>query len=100
MWVFKIIIFENFKVGDLFFIFCDDNYFYKLNVEFFNYDIFIDIIIFDYSLGKEIYGEIYILIERVGENVLDFNVFFEEEFYRVIIYGVFYLCGYKDKIEL
>lgn len=99
-WVSKAIISENFKVGDLSFIFCDDNYLHKLNVEFLNHDTLTDIITFDYSLGKEVHGEVYISIERVGENASDFNVSFEEELHRVIIHGVLHLCGYKDKTEL
>ncbi len=99
-WVSKAIISENFKVGDLSFIFCDDNYLHKLNVEFLNHDTLTDIITFDYSLGKEVHGEIYISIERVEENASEFNVSFEEELHRVIIHGVLHLCGYKDKTQL
>ena len=98
-WVTKTIVSEGFKEGDLTFIFCDDEYLHKINLEFLNHDTLTDIITFDYTLGKEIHGEIYISIDRVKENASEFNVSFEEELHRVIIHGVLHLCGYKDKSE-
>ncbi|HAT63887.1 MAG TPA: rRNA maturation RNase YbeY [Flavobacteriaceae bacterium] len=98
-WVTKTIVSEGFKEGDLTFIFCDDEYLYKINLEFLNHDTLTDIITFDYTLGKEIHGEIYISIDRVKENASEFQVSFEEELHRVIIHGVLHLCGYKDKSE-
>ena len=98
-WVTKTIVSEGFKEGDLTFIFCDDEYLHKINLEFLNHDTLTDIITFDYTLGKEIHGEIYISIDRVKENASEFKVSFEEELHRVIIHGVLHLCGYKDKSE-
>ena len=98
-WVTKTIVSEGFKEGDLTFIFCDDEYLYKINLEFLNHDTLTDIITFDYTLGKEIHGEIYISIDRGKENASEFQVSFEEELHRVIIHGVLHLCGYKDKSE-
>lgn len=98
-WVAKTIVSEGLKEGDLTFIFCDDEYLHKINLEFLNHDTFTDIITFDYTLGKEIHGEIYISIDRVKENASEFQVSFEEELHRVIIHGVLHLCGYKDKSE-
>jgi rRNA maturation RNase YbeY len=98
-WITKTIITENFKVGEVSFVFCEDDYLYDLNVEFLNHDTLTDIITFDYSLGNEIHGEIYISIDRVKENASEFNVSFQEELHRVIIHGILHLCGYKDKSE-
>ena len=58
-----------------------------------------DIISFDYSLGKEINGEIYVSVERVSENAKIFNTSFENELHRVIIHGILHYCGYRDKSE-
>ncbi len=96
-WISKAIVSEKFKEGDINYIFCDDEYLHKLNVEFLHHDTLTDIISFDYSMGKIIQGDIYISIERVRDNAKDFNVFFYEELNRVMIHGVLHYCGYKDK---
>ncbi|WP_339916202.1 rRNA maturation RNase YbeY [Yeosuana marina] len=96
-WISKAIESENLKEGDINYIFCDDEYLHKLNVEFLNHDTLTDIISFDYTIGKIIQGDIYISIERVRDNANDFNVSFLEEVNRVMIHGVLHYCGYKDK---
>lgn len=96
-WISKTIASEGFKLGDLTFIFCDDECLHKINLEFLKHDTLTDIITFDYCIGKEIHGEVYISIERVTENASEFEVSFKEELLRVIIHGVLHLCGYKDK---
>lgn len=98
-WIESIIIFENYKVGELNFVFCDDNYLHKLNVEFLKHDTLTDIISFDYKVGKKLHGDVYISIERVVDNAKDFKVNFQEELQRVIIHGILHFCGYKDKTE-
>lgn len=98
-WISSTISNERFKEGEINYIFCDDSYLHKLNVEFLNHDTLTDIISFDYSIGKELHGDIYISIERVTDNASDFNVEFLEELHRVIIHGILHYCGYKDKIN-
>ena len=98
-WIESIIISENYKVGELNFIFCDDNYLHKLNVEFLKHDTLTDIISFDYKVGKKLHGDVYISVERVADNAKDFKVNFQEELQRVIIHGILHFCGYKDKTE-
>lgn len=96
-WISEIILQENHQLGDLTYVFCDDAYLHKLNVQFLNHDTLTDIISFDNSLGKQIHGEIYISIERVRENANTYRVAFLEELHRVVIHGVLHFCGYKDK---
>lgn len=98
-WITETILEENCKVGDIDYIFCSDNYLYQLNVDFLNHDTLTDIISFDYSVGKELHGEIYISVDRVMENASDFEVSFENEMSRVMIHGILHYCGYKDKSE-
>ena len=98
-WISKIILHENHELGDLTYVFCDDAYLHKLNVQFLNHDTLTDIISFDNSLGKQIHGEIYISVERVKENAGTYQVAFLEELHRVIIHGVLHFCGYKDKTK-
>lgn len=98
-WISKIILHENHELGDLTYVFCDDAYLHKLNLQFLNHDTLTDIISFDNSLGKQIHGEIYISVERVKENAGTYQVAFLEELHRVIIHGVLHFCGYKDKTK-
>lgn len=88
---------EGFSVGELSFIFCDDKYLHKINLEFLNHDTLTDIITFDYSSEDEIAGEIYISIDRVNENAKSFNQDTAQEIRRIIIHGVLHLLGSKDK---
>lgn len=98
-WISAIILNENFEEGELSYIFCDDEYLHKLNVEFLKHDTLTDIISFDNSLGNQINGDIFISVERVKENASKFNTTFENELHRVIIHGVLHYCGYKDKTK-
>ena len=98
-WISSVISSEQFREGDINYIFCDDKYLHKLNVEFLNHDTLTDIISFDYTVGKELHGDVYISIERVKENARDFKVSFEDELNRVLVHGVLHYCGYKDKSD-
>lgn len=98
-WISDVISSEGFQVGEINYIFCNDSYLNKINQEFLNHDTFTDIISFDYTLGKEIGGDIFISIERVLENAEKFNEVFENELYRVMIHGVLHFMGYKDKTK-
>ncbi len=98
-WVGDVISSEGFQVGEINYIFCDDSYLNKINQEFLNHDTFTDIISFDYTLGKEVGGDIFISIERVLENAEKFNEVFETELHRVMIHGILHFMGYKDKTK-
>ena len=96
-WISQVILSEDKKEGEINFIFCDDEYLHKLNVEYLDHDTLTDVISFDYSLGNELHGDVFISVERVAENAKDFEVTFAQEIKRVIIHGVLHYCGYKDK---
>ena len=98
-WISKAINSENCKEGELNYIFCSDDYLHKINVDFLNHDTLTDIISFDYSVGKELHGDVYISVERVEDNAKDFGVSFGDELARVMIHGILHYCGYKDKSE-
>lgn len=98
-WIGDVISSEGFQVGEINYIFCDDSYLNKINQEFLNHDTFTDIISFDYTLGKEVGGDIFISIERVLENAEKFNEVFETELHRVMIHGILHFIGYKDKTK-
>ena len=96
-WISNCIDDRGYTVGEINYIFCDDDYLLKLNVEFLEHDTFTDIISFDYTLGKLISGDIFISIERVQENAQKFSQTFENELHRVMIHGVLHYLGLKDK---
>jgi probable rRNA maturation factor len=99
-WIAQVILSENKKEGEINYIFCDDEYLHKINVEHLGHDTLTDIISFDYSIGNEIHGDIFISTERVADNAIDFNVSFDEELKRVLVHGVLHYCGYKDKSDV
>lgn len=96
-WITRIIYSEGFEVGEINYIFCDDEYLCKINMEYLNHDTLTDIISFDYSVGNLLQGDIFISVERVADNAKDFNVTFDDELKRVLSHGVLHYCGYKDK---
>jgi rRNA maturation RNase YbeY len=98
-WIGRIIASEQKSEGEISYVFCDDDYLLELNQQYLQHDTLTDIISFDYSLGNELSGDIFISVERVQENAEIFNQSFENELLRVISHGVLHYCGYKDKTE-
>lgn len=98
-WIDAVIESEGKEPGEINYIFCDDEYLHKMNLEYLDHDTFTDIISFDYTIGDLISGDIFISIERVRENAKEYEVSFNEELLRVLSHGVLHYCGYKDKTE-
>ncbi|PCI07021.1 MAG: rRNA maturation RNase YbeY [Flavobacteriaceae bacterium] len=98
-WISQSIEKEQFKLGEVNYIFCSDEQLLKKNIEFLNHDTLTDIISFDYTMGKLISGDIFISIDRVTENANTFKTSFNDELNRVMIHGILHYCGYKDKAD-
>lgn len=99
-WLKKISQLEGFKIGELNYIFCSDEYLYQINVDYLSHDTYTDIITFDNSdEEKMIEGDIFISIERVRENASKHQQEETAELSRVISHGLFHLMGYKDKSQ-
>lgn len=98
-WIDLVIESEDKIPGEINYIFCDDAYLHKINVEYLNHDTLTDVISFDYCIGDLISGDIFISVERVADNANDFGVSFSDELLRVMCHGVLHYCGYKDKLE-
>ena len=96
-WLKEVISSEGKKIGEISFIFCDDEYLLEINQKYLDHDTYTDIISFDNSVGNILGGDIFISTERVMENAGNFNVSFDEELKRVMVHGVLHFCGYKDK---
>lgn len=99
LWLEDVVKTEGRVLGEVDYVFCDDEFLLALNQEFLNHDTLTDIITFDNNIGKTIHGEIYISTDRVKENSLEFGVSMENELARVVVHGLLHLCGYKDKSE-
>ena len=98
-WLERVINSEEKKNYEINFIFCDDEYLHKINVQYLDHDTYTDIISFDNSVDDLLAGDIFISIERVKENAQEFNVDFTDELKRVLVHGILHFCGYKDKTE-
>lgn len=83
---------------ELDYIFCSDNYLLRMNKQYLQHDDLTDVITFDLSPSEEMMqGEIYISVERVAENAIQFGAPYQRELLRVMFHGALHLCGYKDK---
>ena len=87
------------KIGDINVIFCSDNYILDVNMKYLQHDYFTDIITFDYCEGKVLSGDLFISVDSVRENSIEFGTDFEEELHRVIVHGGLHLVGYDDHTE-
>ena len=85
------------SVGDLTYIFCDDEKILEVNRRFLGHDYYTDVITFDYSSAKNLSGDIYISLETVASNAEEIGVPFEQELRRIIIHGLLHLTGQGDK---
>lgn len=98
-WITEVIQRRQKKVGNISYLFCDDEYLLGVNRQYLNHDTYTDIITFDYVAADLISGDIMISVERVGENAEKFGVPAEQELHRVIIHGVLHLLGQGDKSD-
>ena len=85
------------KVGEIGYLFCDDEKILEVNREYLQHDYYTDIITFDYDEGDVINGDLVISLDTVRSNAGLFGKTYEEELYRVIIRGILHLCGINDK---
>ena len=85
------------KVGDIGYMFVDDEKILEVNREYLGHDYYTDIITFDYDETDTIHGDTVISLDTVRTNAVKFGKSYEEELYRVIIHGILHLCGINDK---
>ena len=85
------------KVGEIAYIFVDDEEILRVNRAYLQHDYYTDIITFDYTEGDTISGDLFISLDTVRTNAEQFDKPYEEELHRVIIHGILHLCGINDK---
>ena len=96
-WLYHISTSENFKIGKLTYVFCDNDFLLRINQKYLKHDYYTDVITFDYSNQKEINGDILISVEQVTLNSKKYNESKLDELYRVMAHGLLHLIGYNDK---
>lgn len=87
------------RIGNISIIFCSDNYVLDINQKYLQHDYFTDIITFDYCEGDRLSGDLFISVDSVRENSVEFVTEFKDELNRVIIHGLLHLVGYDDHTE-
>ena len=100
VWLEKLILQEEKKLGKINYIFVTDDGLLKVNQDFLKHDYYTDIITFDYVKGKTISADIFVSLPRISENALAHSKDFQSELHRVLAHGLLHLCGYKDKTEV
>ena len=84
-------------LGDIAYIFCNDEKIIEVNRQFLQHDYYTDIITFDYSRGKLISGDMFISLDTVATNAEMVKDAYDRELLRVVIHGILHLCGINDK---
>ena len=85
------------KIGEIGYLFCDDEKILEVNREYLGHDYYTDIITFDYCEGATLNGDLVISLDTVRSNAEKFQKTYDEELHRVIIHGILHLCGINDK---
>ena len=96
-WIKKVAASYGKTVGEVGYLFCDDEKILDVNHEYLQHDYYTDIITFDYDEGDQINGDLVISLDTVRTNAELFGKTYEEELHRVIIHGILHLCGINDK---
>lgn len=99
LWLQNVAQSENFEIADLNYVFVSDDELYEMNVKYLNHNTLTDIITFNYVENELVSGDIFISVDRVKDNAVDFNVSFEHELLRVMVHGLLHLMNYNDKTD-
>lgn len=96
-WVKRVAASYGRKVGDVAYIFCDDEEILRVNRQYLQHDYYTDIITFDYDEDDVVSGDLFISLDTVRTNAEQLGLPYEQELNRVIIHGILHLCGINDK---
>ena len=96
-WIKRVAAAHGKKVGEIGYLFCDDEKILEVNRQYLQHDYYTDIITFDYTEGNTISGDLFISLDTVASNAEQQHTPYDEELHRVIVHGVLHLCGINDK---
>ena len=87
------------QIGNISIILCSDNYILDVNQKYLQHDYFTDIITFDYCEGDKLSGDLFISVDTVKDNAIEYGTEFHDELNRVMVHGLLHLIGYDDHCE-
>lgn len=96
-WVERVAGSYGMRVGDIAYIFCNDDRILEVNRQYLGHDYYTDIITFDYSTTHTISGDLFISLDTVKSNAEMLATDPQRELLRVVIHGILHLCGINDK---
>ena len=96
-WIKKVAASYGRKVGEIGYMFVNDEKILEVNNQYLGHDYYTDIITFDYDEGDILNGDLVISLDTVRTNAQQFGKPYNEELHRVIIHGILHLCGINDK---
>lgn len=96
-WLGEVAAAHDYRIGNVNYLFCDDEEILRANREYLNHDYYTDIITFDYTRHDKIGGDIFLSLDTVRSNAEEMHEPYERELLRVIAHGVLHLCGIDDK---
>ena len=99
-WLLSVARSEGKKAGSIQYVFVSDQKILEINQEYLKHDYFTDIITFPYEEGDILSGDIFISVDTVKSNAVEYNQTFEDELDRVISHGLLHLLGYDDRTEV
>lgn len=95
-WIKEVAQLHGKRVGEISYIFCNDEKILEVNRQYLQHDYFTDIITFDDNEGDKLNGDIFISLDTVADNAREYKATFEDELHRVMIHGILHLCGQDD----
>jgi probable rRNA maturation factor len=98
-WIKNVIESFDRKAGNISIIFCNDSFLLEYNKKYLQHNYFTDIITFNYNESNKISGDLFLSVDTIRSNSIEYNVTEEEEFLRVIIHGVLHLIGFNDHTD-
>lgn len=96
-WLRRIAAGYGFALGDITYIFCDDNRILEVNRQFLQHDYYTDVITFDYATPGRVSGDIYLSLETIRSNAEMVGVDYIDEVHRILVHGLLHLTGQGDK---
>jgi rRNA maturation RNase YbeY len=99
-WLTACIELYDYKISEVSYIFCNDEYLLDLNKNHLSHDTLTDIITFDYTESKSVCADLFISVERIKHNATLFKVTFDRELMRVMVHGLLHCMGFDDKTEI
>ena len=96
-WIRAVITTYNKRLGEVGYMFVNDEKILEINNEYLQHDYYTDVITFDYDEDDTVNGDIFISVDTVRTNAEKFGKTYEDELHRVIIHGILHLCGLNDK---